>query len=281
MDLFDVDPHSALLALAGRVPDGWLVIARELLADGETDRLTQLRSVVDVRPVGQPRFTPGTESDADRAVAASVEAVPGTTACWAVTRDGIDRMYLVQADDGIDLARLTATVQRAQRGSTLVEVFGAATALPAYHEAALLAATLLWSACPDVPVRIARTFDGAGPSGPYFDPSHELTVSIGERAKLMDFLAGGEVVLTTGARLPDVLTGKPGVVPAGLRSDGAWVWSEAAGYYLDRHHVAPEADLARHAGTRSPGSRLSPLERYRVRAALNPNDQEGPLWRAG
>jgi hypothetical protein len=40
--MFDLDPHVALLALAGRVPDGWLAIAREALAGSDTERLKDL-----------------------------------------------------------------------------------------------------------------------------------------------------------------------------------------------------------------------------------------------
>jgi len=280
------DPHQALLALAGRAPDGWLAIAREALADGDLARLadlqTALEPVLAARPPAKHQFTPdhGTHEEADRAVVAAVAAQASTAACWASTRDGKDRVYLVQADE--DLPGITAAVQGVLNETPRVEVFGPRTRLPPYHEAALLAATLLWSAEPEKPVRIARTFDGASPKdGPWFDPSHELVVDMKERQRLLDFLRGGEVVLTTDVRLTDVLTAAAGAVPADLRSDGRWVWSEASRYYLERHRLAPEAGLAEHALRNMPKRKLSPLDRHRVRAALDPTNVEEPLWRAG
>lgn len=287
----EADPHEALLALAGRAPDGWLAIARETLADGDLARLTDLRTALEpvlaarAVPPARHRFTPdsehGTHEESDRAAVAAVAAQEGATACWASTRDGTDRVYLVQADE--NLPAITVAVQHALAGDTpRVEVFGPRTRLPAYHEAALLAATLLWSAEPAEPVRIARAFDGASPKdGPWFDPSHELVVDVNERQRLLDFLRGGEVVLTTDVRLTDVLTAAAGAVPADLRSDGSWVWSEASRYYLERHRLAPEADLAEHALANLPKRKLSPLDRHRVRAALDPNTEKEPLWRAG
>ncbi|GAB3466955.1 hypothetical protein [Actinophytocola sediminis] len=286
----DSDPHRTLLALAGHAPDGWLAIARETVADGDTGRLAELRGALATVPARRStgrafRFTPDTSGheEADRAVVAVVAAVAawaGTTACWATTRDDTDRVYLVQADG--DLPAVTLAVQRALTGTPRVETFGPDTPLPAYHESALLAATPLWSAAPAAPVRVARTFDGASPDGgPWFDPGHELVVDAEECQRLLDFLAGGEVVLAAEVRLPDLLTGTAGAVPTDLRSDGTWVWSAAARYYLDRHRLAPDADLAAHAATSPPGGRLSPLDRYRVRAALTPTDEETPLWRAG
>ncbi len=280
------DLHRALLALAGHAPDGWLAIARETLAEGDTGRLTALRTAlttVPPRPATEPafRFTPDTRGheERDRAVVAAVAARAGTAACWATTRDGADRVYLVQADG--DLPAVTCVVQRAIADTPRVEVFGPTTPLPAYHASALLAATLLWTAEPAVPVRVARTFDGASPEdGPWFEPGHELVTDAGDRQRLLDFLAGGEIVLSAEARLADLITGTAGAVPVNLRSDGHWAWSDAVRYYLDRHLLAPAAELAAHARTSRPRGRLSPLDRYRVRAALNPTNEEGPLWRA-
>ncbi|MFT7841844.1 hypothetical protein Q5530_37390 [Saccharothrix sp. BKS2] len=287
------DPHTRLLALAGRVPDGWLAVAREALADGDQDQLDRLCAALpeaDARPdPARPahRFTPPRDpcDDTDRAVVRAVAAQP-VTACWRAVRGGTEGVYLIQAQPGADLPVITAVAQRAltARGerSPRVEVFGPDAVLPAYHEAALTAATLLWNAEPAAPVRIARAFDGSSPTkGPYFSPSRELLVEADERQRLLDFLAGGEVVLPVPGALDDVLSGASGAVRADLRSDGAWVWSDASHYYLDRHLVAPDPELARHAAANPAHRPLTHVERHRVRAALTPAREEGPLWRAG
>ena len=263
-----------LLALAGRAPDGWLAIARE----AEDSRLAELIAALDQAKLRArhhdfvPR--PDGHEEADRAVLA---AARGADACWASMRDGAHRVYLVQSTTDV-----TAAVQQALAAfedTPKVEVFAPDQPLPEYHERALLAATLLWSATPKQPVTVARTFDGAGADGPWFAPDHERVADPAHRRKLLDFLTGGEVVLTAGTRLADVVTGTPDRVPASLRSDGTWVWSEASTYYLDHHQFAPDPDLAAHALAHRPPDRLSPLVRHRVRAALTP--QEDPPWRAG
>lgn len=265
-----------LLALAGRAPDGWLAIARE----ADEYRLAELLAALDQTKLRtrQHDFVPQPDGheEADRAV---LVAAQEAEACWATMRDGTDRVYLIQS--GTDV---TAAVQQALTDvddTPKVEVFAADQRLPAYQEQALLAATLLWSATPEQPVTVARVFDGAGADGPWFAPEHELVVDPARRGKLLDFLTGGDVVLTTDALLPDVITGKPGTVPATLRSDGTWVWSEAAAYFLDRHQLAPDPDLAEYALANRAPDRLCPLTRHRVRAALTPTDQEDPPWRAG
>ncbi|WP_189210562.1 hypothetical protein [Actinokineospora fastidiosa] len=191
----------------------------------------------------------------------------------------------MQAEDDVLIA-VTVEVQNALTAAGAiprVEVFGADTRLPDYHETALQSAVLLWSATPARPVRVAPVFDGASANrGPWFSPARELVVDADERQKLLDFLDGGEVVMAAENHLPDVLAKSPAdVVPADLRSDGAWVWSAASGYFLDRHLVAPDPALVEHAVVTAPPGRLSPLERHRVRAALSPSAEEGSLWRAG
>ena len=280
-----MDQHRGLLALAGHAPDGWLVIAREALADDDTARLTALLDVLPEAKVNaRPHMfaqEPGGYEKTDKALLDAVRE--HATACWATTRDGADRVYLVQAAHGADLPALTAEGQHALaqlEDTPKVEVFEEDDELPDYHERALLAATLLWSATPEIPVQVARAFDGAGVRGPWFAPDHELVVDPAERGRLLEFLAGGEVVLAAAGRLTDVFSGAAGTVPASLRSDGTWVWSDATGYYLDRYQLAPDPELAVHAMASKPVSgRISPLARHHVRVALNPTDQEGPTWR--
>ncbi|MDQ2589124.1 hypothetical protein [Saccharothrix yanglingensis] len=282
------DPHHRLLALAGLVPDSWLVIAREALADRDHGQLERLFGAL--ADVGRDRVAhrfepPATPSAHDRAVVQAV-ASHQAAACWRAMRAGTDPVYLVQARPGVDLAAITGAVQRVltARGerSPRVEVFGPTTALLRYHEDALLAATLLWSAEPAEPVRVARAFDGASATdGPWFNPVRELVVAADERQRLLDFLAGGEVVLPVPDTLDDVLSRSPRPVPVDLRSDGRWVWSEASRYYLERYMLSPDPEFADHAASHAPRTALTHLERYRVRAALTPAGEEGPLWRAG
>lgn len=282
--------HELLLELAGRAPDGWLAMARELLAERAWQRfhaqLDESLPRFEERPLPRYHFTPeSTGDEPDRAAAAAVRSALDAAACWVTSRDDADRVYLVQADDGADLPTITATVQRAIAGhvSPRVEVFGASTKLPTYHETALRSATLLWSRDPSAEVKIARTFDGASPAGgPWFDSAHELVVDAADRRRILDFLGGGEVVLETELRMRDLIdaSGSAGSVPVSLRSDGVWVWSEASRYYLERHLVAPDAGLAEHALANLPAGRLAPLDRHRVWTALNPQNEEEPLWRA-
>ncbi len=270
--------HDELLALAGHVPDGWLAVAREVLANGDLDRLTQLRAAVEPGLVGRQRryrFFPklSGHEDADRKVVGAIMAIAGTEACWATMRSGADRVYLVQVGEQAAPPAVAYAAQRALSGverSPRVEVFAHDVVLPRYHEDALLAADLLWSRHPLPRIIVVRSFDGANPGGPWFGPGRELLVDPGVSRPLLDFLSAGEVVLTAANRLPDVITGVPDAVPADLLSDGAWVWSAATAYYLDRHQVAPDAALIAHAMANQPGGRLSPLARYNVRAALSP-----------
>ncbi|QWF82744.1 hypothetical protein [Amycolatopsis sp. CA-230715] len=291
-ELLDPDVHDQLLWLAGRAPDGWLAVAREELGVGDHDRVEELLAaldpVLDARAPRRYRFTPDGDVPYEAIDAAVVEAVRGdeeTVACWASMRDGVDRVYLVQAEYDADLAGITLDVQRAVGEDEIprVEVFAPDTALSSYHETALLAAVLLWTRDPFGEVKIARTFDGASAeSGPWFAPSHELVADPGERQRLLDFFDGGEVLVETEVRMTDLVSGSAGAVPSGLRTDGGWVWSDATRYYLERHLLAPDTELARYALAAPPGrTLLSPLDRYRALTALNPENEEGPLWPAG
>jgi hypothetical protein len=223
------------------------------------------------------------DDPANRAVVAV--ATQQAQACWVTLRDGTAPVHLVQADSQADLPAITAAVQRAllaaRERSPRVEVFGPFDRLPEYHEEALLAARLLWSGAPATQVRVARTFDGATGRGPYFLPGRELVIDERERRELVAFLEAGELVLDVPRGLPDVIVPRAGQVPCGLRSDGTWVWSDAAAHYLAKHMISPDPELAAHAAGRPPHCQLTHLERHRVRAALDLNHEEGLLWQAG
>jgi hypothetical protein len=61
-------------------------------------------------------------------------------------------------------------------------------------------------------------------------------------------LRGGHDV---GADLPDVVDPVRGpVVPVSFRTDGRWIWNEAATYYLDLHRLAPDPGLVAYARDR-------------------------------
>lgn len=298
------DVHTLLLGLAGRAPDAWLAVTRSSLAHGDHEHVAQT-----IAALARTGITFTAEEAAtvtalagSRAPAPAVEAeptpehrfatgphrspanLPSTVAAlWCAIRADGTVVHLAEAADGADPAAVTGELQRIVGDP--VEVFGPRAELPRYHEAALAAAALI--AIVPAPVHVAKVFDGADRErGPYFVTDRER-VDEQRREELLTYLRAGENVLDVDGELDDVL--EPGVtVPAGFRSDGDWVWSEATVHYLDRHGVAPDPDLAAHIDERGGWDALpSPLcrsERARVRAVLTggPRDVEaGTAWRAG
>lgn len=227
--------------------------------------------------VTDPMADPMADQLADPVIGALVDAVGavgGADACWWSPWTGARWLYLIQAAADADLPGVTAAAQRVLAGAARVEVFARNVPLPRSHELALRAATLLWSARPAPPVMVAPVFDGAGPEGVWFVGDHELITDPTERAALLDFLTSGQIVLAANGRLADVVSGAASAVPANLRSDGRWVWSDATAYYLDRYGLAPDPGLVEQARSAPPGVGLTPLARHQVWAALQSLDEE-------
>jgi hypothetical protein len=209
-------------------------------------------------------------------------------AVWRVFRHDADRqvarVYLCETRRGTDVAGLAARVQQAlgRAGESVpkVEVFTEGTELSPYHDAAFAAAVLV-VAEDRVPVRLARVFDGADTGGPYFLPDHPRLEG-SERERLLSYLRAGERVLQTPGAMNDIVQkDRKGVVPVGFCSDGHWVWTEAVTYYLEHHHLRPEAGLVKHAlgAPVRPAGRLNRLQRHRVLSALFAPEVAQPVWR--
>lgn len=95
-------------------------------------------------------------------------------------------------------------------------------------------------------IRVARLYDGVHPkAGPYFAADHPTVADEAERRRLAGFLTGGAPLLHTTALDRDLLDPRGARrVPMGYRTDGVWVWSDAVSYYLERHRLAPDPELA-------------------------------------
>ncbi|MEU5844921.1 hypothetical protein [Saccharopolyspora shandongensis] len=218
----------------------------------------------------------------DAAVARAADGVGGLRALWRATRlpavpesdrAAGDVVYLGEAAPDADVVELTAEIQHrlAEAGQPpRVEVFAEGTELAGYHEAALAVAELTWTGAPPR-AHLARVFDGTDPAGtPFFRPDHQR-LEHAERNRLLAYLRAGPVVLATDGRMDDVLDpGRGDVVALNFRSDGTWIWNDAVCYYLDRHRLAPDPELAAHvAAAGPPPSGLSRLDLHCVRDALS------------
>ncbi len=96
--------------------------------------------------------------------------------------------------------------------------------------------------------RLARVYDHVHPEhGPGFAEGHPRIADPAVRAGLLRYLGAGRPVLSTTARMADPLDRDTGeAVPLGFLTDGHWIWTEAVGYFLDRHGLQPDPDLLAH-----------------------------------
>ncbi|QIZ39152.1 hypothetical protein [Saccharopolyspora sp. ASAGF58] len=242
-------------------------------------------------PVAEFSTPPSDQDGMDQQDAIVVEAasrVGGLLGLWRVVRRSEDsevRLYLGEVEPSSDVVELAAEAQHSLVESGVeprIELFTEGTELTPYHEAALEKAELVWTAVPPPRLRLARTFDGADPArGPYFKPDHPRLPDA-DAARALSFLRAGETVLSSEARMDDVMEpGQAAPVPVSFRSDGTWIWSDSVIYYLERYQLSPEPDLVDHALTSTtPPSVLSHLTYHHVLAELFAPAPQESMWQA-
>jgi hypothetical protein len=186
------------------------------------------------------------------------------------------RLYLVQAtpDDQEKLPNLAARLQRvlaaAGEDAPQVEVFVHVDDLPPYQRTALGSSALLWSARPAPSVLIADVFDRVDQvGGPGFTAARPI-LDGRERDDVLAYLEAGSPLLMTTALMDDVVEEtRHGVVPMSFRTDGLWIWTDAAAYYLRQYGLAPDAELLDHIRAhRFETPTVDPVTQHRALAAL-------------
>ncbi|MGW1840081.1 hypothetical protein [Streptomyces sp. NPDC002067] len=158
--------------------------------------------------------------------------------------------YVCETPPGTDLPAVTAVLldALAAAGETAAqaEVYATGDRLPRYQRAARDAGAPVWAAR-RTPFTAAPVFDGVTDAGrPFFRPGHPR-LEPGERARVLAYLRAGTPLLDCPEPLDDVVDPtRPGGVPAGIRTDGTWLWSDASAHYLDAYGLAPAEGLLRH-----------------------------------
>jgi hypothetical protein len=225
-----------------------------------------------------------TESDlpdpVDRALVSAVSAVPGVQAAWrawrmpSTARSWQDPVRIaVVTVNGRDTSlpelavKLAGGMAAAGDPTAQTEVCRAGVDAPEYQTVARSCGALLWASRPVRPISTAAVFDGVDPQrGPWFTTSHPVVSDNAERQRLLTALRTATVISWSSARMTDVLaTERDPVVPMHLRTDGAWVWSDATPYYLEHYGLAPDPGLAAHL---SGHDRPEPLDEVSVHRAL-------------
>lgn len=95
---------------------------------------------------------------------------------------------------------------------------------------------------------VARQFYPAHPRpGPAFAPDHPTMADGPVRDWVLSYLSAGPKLLIAVDLLPDVVDPERGrVVPANVRTDGTWLWTDLVVYYLREYDLAPDPGLLRH-----------------------------------
>ncbi|BCJ52711.1 hypothetical protein Asp14428_41860 [Actinoplanes sp. NBRC 14428] len=283
--------HRELLLLAGRVPDDLLARARSTLAEGRPDVVAAATAGLAGREPELPyAFAPALPTDGtptpvldltgvpaaeldpvDRAAVRALVRVPEAVALWRAWRLAPEwaaavvppaRVYVLEAQAPADtLPAVTAAVMRdlvrAGEQSPRVETYPVGAEPGAYQLGARSAGALLWTARDTSPVRLAGPGDNTR-----LDPA--------ERPRVLACLRAGTPIVTTTRLAPDdVEPGRGRIVPMNYRTDGRWVWSDSAAYYLRTYGLAPDPGLL--ADFRAAGyahRRVDSVGTHRALAAL-------------
>jgi hypothetical protein len=232
--------------------------------------------------------------DVDEAVVEAVGAEPdviGLWRAWRLPAGGVPwprpkRVFVVTTGQGWDTAaalaaRLQAALSAAGESDPQVEVCPAGMDTPPYQVLAQACGALLWAHEPADEVLVARVFDGVDPEeGPRFDADRPRIDDPEHRERLLAYLDAGMPIIGTSSLMADIVEPARGeAVPIMFRTDGRWVWSDAAGYYLDEHGIAPDPDLVRHVEHGRHPERVDEVALHRVLVhLLNAQQEQDAVW---
>lgn len=206
-------------------------------------------------PPGEDDGAAGLEKAAMSALDAGTGV--GLWKAWRRTADGSPwpaprRVWLLEVGPGTDPVaageRVRSALDRAGEVNPQVEVYLTGADLPLYQILARDAATLVWAREPDRRMRLAPVFDEVDEEGtPSFDPHRPRIADGAEKARLVQYLEQGQLVLVSPTLADDILEPERGpVVPMNFRTDGTWVWTDALTYYLDAHGIGPDPEFIAH-----------------------------------
>jgi len=216
---------------------------------------------------GSPEAHPGWRStetevvagdDVDAQAVAVAEGSPAVIALWRAWRFPCDgapwpppRRVFVAETAAADLVAVTELLQQAllSAGETdpQVEVYPTGAVLPAYQRLARAYGALLWARRPDPGVRVAALSGPGYLATEAMQRPHVPHIDDDERDQLLGYLRRGEAMLETEARTDDVMDQQRGaVVPMSFRTDGYFIWTDAATYYLAEYGMGPDPELVAH-----------------------------------
>ncbi|MEU5941335.1 hypothetical protein ABZ807_19595 [Micromonospora sp. NPDC047548] len=207
------------------------------------------------RPADGPARDYAETDPLDRTAVAAVAAAPGRPQalwrCWRYPPPGSTpaeprRLYLILADTA--LVQVTEHVRRALadggESSPQVEVFDDPDGgLPAYHRNSLECAALLWTASAASPPRMAPLPDDIVGAHRAASAGDGARLDEPERSAVLAYLDAGVPLLIAHHTTDDVLDPRQAQVPVAYRTDGEWIWGDAAAYYLKRYGLIPHGEL--------------------------------------
>jgi hypothetical protein len=216
------------------------------------------RCAADERPGAPVIAAADPDDEVDRAMISGMRSERATLAMWRAWRfpgDGAPwplprRVYVVEADNGVDVAGFVGRLQNiavaAGETDPQVEAYPTGAGLPIYQRLARAYGALIWARDPDPGLRLAAVLDSSDQDESAITAGHAV-IDAAEATRFAAYLRSGKPLMITTARTNDVVTPARGaVVPINYRTDGHWIWSDAAVYYLEQYGLVPEADLVAH-----------------------------------
>lgn len=233
----------------------------------------------------------GHEEQLVEAVVAACSAEPGVRGVWHAWRtiprslDPNPKMIFVVETDVDPIAvtdRLTRAGLMSGEADPQIEAYDVGAKLPYYQRLVRDSGTLIWARAAASTFRLARIFDEVRhDTGPAFADDHPRIADPEDAERIVGYLRSGATLLTTMARMDDVVRPeRRNTVPMNFRTDGLWIWTDTATYYLEEYGLEPDPELV--AAIRTAGYSVGIVDGVAQQRALaylsEPDPTDEPVW---